>query len=85
MELLIVVTVIAIIVGIAVPFVADSISKSREAQQEALTTVLNQAKTRAILRNLDGIRSEEDWENRFSGDMEAAITFLVQNNLIEVR
>ena len=83
-EMLIVVAIIGIIVAIAVTALGTSKRDADRRSAEARSKVLNAARDRAILANVGGITSREEWEAAFPNeeDMAAAAAFLIENNLI---
>jgi prepilin-type N-terminal cleavage/methylation domain-containing protein len=83
-ELLIAVGIIALIVAIAVPALFNSKAQADRESAEARAKVLNEARDRAILGNVGGITSMEQWQTNFPGTNNStnAIMFLLTNNLI---
>jgi prepilin-type N-terminal cleavage/methylation domain-containing protein len=83
-EILIAVGIIAIIVAIAIPALGTSKADTDRKSAEARAKVLNEARDRAILGNIGGITSIEDWTDEYGTTAEStnAIVFLLTNNLI---
>jgi len=84
-EILIVVGIISLIVAIAIPALSTSKGESERRSAEGRAKVLNEGRDRAILKDLGGITSMEDWTNTFgngTNGAEAAAAFLISNNLV---
>jgi prepilin-type N-terminal cleavage/methylation domain-containing protein len=83
-EILIAVGIIALIVAIAIPALSSSKADSERRSAEGRAKVLNEARDRAILGNVGGITSIDDWTNAYgtTNDSVAAVAFLLENNLI---
>lgn len=81
MEMLIAVTIIALISALVVPAIFDSKSEATAKSAQARAKVLNEARDRAIIV---GLISESDWTNNYGSSAEStnAIMFLLTNNLI---
>jgi type IV pilus assembly protein PilA len=83
-EMLIVVAIVGIIVAIAIAALGTSKGDADRRSAEARSKVLNEARDRAILANIGGITTREEWEAAFPNeeDLTAAAAFLLSNNLI---
>jgi prepilin-type N-terminal cleavage/methylation domain-containing protein len=84
-EILIAVGIIALIVAIAIPALSNSKGQADRESAEARAKVLNEARDRAILTDVDGVTSMQAWTNRFgdTNDSVEAVEFLLSNGLIQ--
>jgi prepilin-type N-terminal cleavage/methylation domain-containing protein len=96
-EMIVVVAVMAIIVAIAIPALSSSRNDAQESSAEARAKVLNEARDRAILKDIGGISSREQWDtnnwdvSKFTNgtpeekQAAAAAAFLISNNLVRIQ
>jgi prepilin-type N-terminal cleavage/methylation domain-containing protein len=87
-EILIVVGILTLIIAIAIPALSTSKGDTRKRSAEARAKVLNEARDRAILSDVGGISSREQWDSVFGSPtnstnaVENAAGFLLSNNLV---